>query len=243
VAPTLPTTRAPSLGPGLAANKSWGMRRVEESASTRFPTNSIRDYDFRAFMKWIREVRQESTYDPGPSPKRWAFWRTIPSQTFPPEAGMALLQRYLAAVGDDLRELVSMASLPCWLYVIRRLAPVPIGEDPRPATVLHTRAALEAAVQKWAPLALCHRIAKSSDVPPHSILRGELVTERDEQMLKTLRAFPQLALTDFGREDLLTVVAAEKLGYECWRSMANLRSLGASKSLASPASVKPSAIR
>jgi hypothetical protein len=103
---------------------------------------------------------------------------------------------------------------------------VSLGDDHRPVTGLNTRAALEAAVQKWAPLALCHRIAKSSDVPQESILRGELVLERDEQMLKALTALPQLVLTDFGADDLLAEVTAEKLGYECWRSMAKLRSLG-----------------
>ena len=34
--------------------------------------------------------------------------------------------------------------------MIRRLAPMPVGEDTRPAAMLHTRAVLEAAVQKWA---------------------------------------------------------------------------------------------
>jgi hypothetical protein len=144
---------------------------------------------------------------------------------------MQLVQQYLTEVEDETRKAVSKASLPCWLHVIRRLAPVPIGEYTHPKTVSHTRAALEAAVQKSAPLALCHRIAKSSDVPPEAILRGELVSQRDEQVLESMTVAPQLVLTDFGPEDLLAAAEVEKLGYECWRSMAKLRSLGKGASL------------
>jgi hypothetical protein len=191
----------------------------------------IRDYYVRAFMKWFLKLRTEGAYDPGPSPSRWAFWQAVPAQTYAPEAGMPIVQQYLTQVEDEMRKLVASASLPCWLHVIRRLAPVPIGEDPRPGTVLYTRASLEAAVQKWAPFAPCDRIAKSSDVPPKSILRGELVSERDEEMLKVLATEPQLVLTDFGPEGLVAVADAEKLGYECWRSMAELRALGKGVSL------------
>jgi hypothetical protein len=144
---------------------------------------------------------------------------------------MSLVQHYLTAIRDEMQKMVRQFSLPCWLHVFRRLAPGAIGEDSRPETVLTIRAALEAAVQKWAAFSLCHRIAMSSDVAPNAILRGELVRERDEQLLEALATLPQLALTDFGPEDLLAVAAAEKLGYECWWSMAKLRSLGKGASL------------
>jgi hypothetical protein len=36
----------------------------------------IRDYYQRAFLKWIGEVWNKGAYDPGPSPKLWAFCGT-----------------------------------------------------------------------------------------------------------------------------------------------------------------------
>ena len=41
-----------------------------------------------------------------------AFWQTVPIPKYASEAGTVFVQRYLAAVGDDLRKVVT-ARRPC----------------------------------------------------------------------------------------------------------------------------------
>ena len=55
-----------------------------------------------------------------------------------------------------------------------------------PATVHHVRAALEAAIQKYATVTLCDRIAWSDEVTPKDVLNGALVRQGLTQELDHL---------------------------------------------------------
>jgi hypothetical protein len=186
----------------------------------------FREYYLPTFLTLIKDLRESGQYDDAPSPERWSFWQHVPAKTYPPQEAAALVSAYLAEVNAHIRAIISKQSMAYWLHVTRRLAPMPIGEDRRPATILHTRDALDAAVQKWATFAPCDRVAKSTDVDPSAILRGDLVATNDRQIIEALSAQPQLVLTDFGRIELLEVAKVEKLAYETWRSMAQLRATG-----------------
>ena len=104
--------------------------------------------------------------------------------------------------------------------------PTAIGRDKSPATILLTRAALEAAIQKWGSAELCNRIADSDTIPPSAILKGRMLRLGGEPMKDFLRANRQLVLTDFDREEYIDALETEKLAYEAWRSMAMRRIVG-----------------
>ena len=91
-------------------------------------------------------------------------------------------------------------------------------------TILWTRKTLEAAAQKWAPLELCNRVAISDQVAGSEILRGFLA-EHEPETLASVRAAPQLVLTDFGAVELADLFEIEKLAYEIWKCMSLLRML------------------
>jgi hypothetical protein len=156
----------------------------------------VGEYYQLAFYRLIREIQQAGQYTRAPSAQRWAFWQTVTLGVYPPEEGHALAEGYLRHIEDRLRAAVSANSIAYWLHLFRRLAPMAIGEQTQPVTVLLTRAALEAAVQRWAATKPCGRVAASTDVPPEAILKGYLVEQRDDEMLKLLADRPQLVLTD-----------------------------------------------
>jgi hypothetical protein len=206
-------------------------KRGQRTKRTRTPmagghTVLVLEYYQLAFLSIVKELSVPGRYSPAPSAKRRSFWQLIPPGLYSPVKGQEFVHLYLRSLEDDLRTRTSQQSIAYWLHVFRRLAPTPIGRDTSPTTVLLTRAALEAAVQKWASFALCGRVAHSDRVPPSAILKGFLIATRDEQTLAFLRAQPQLVLTDFGAPEYLAALETEKLGYEVWRSMALLRILG-----------------
>jgi hypothetical protein len=186
----------------------------------------FREYYQSAFIKMIQTARKSGAYASGPSAKRWEFWRQIAAKIYSPPDGAQLVKQFLQEVDEHIRTDISKNSIAYWLHLTRRIAPMPIGEDSRPATILHTRDALDAAIQKWGTFALCERIASSAEVVATAILRGYLVDLNDEQMIEALIAEPQLVLTDFGLNEMLAAAEIEKLAYETWRSMAKLRALG-----------------
>ncbi len=162
-----------------------------------------------------------------PHPLRESYWRLIERREYDLLDARGLLQRYATSIEHEMREHISPSSLGYWLHLMRRLPPVPMGEDSRSATTLLARAALEAAVQKYAGLDADGRLGPSRETPIGSVLGGllqgpDLATERDLLAI----AENQLVLTRFSQLDLAEAYDLQKLAYETWRVGANLRSIG-----------------
>jgi hypothetical protein len=191
----------------------------------------FREYYQLAFCDFNRSLSESGAYKKGPSLVRREFWLALSPGPYSPEVGRKLVKDYLSFVEEQLCAAVRGNSIAFWLHVFRRLAPTAIGTDVSPTTVLLTRQALEAAVQKCAPAALCGGVGMSNAVLPSEVLGGYLVAHGDTVALKGIADYPQLVLTDFGCDELLAVLEAEKLAYEVWWAMALLRILGKGASL------------
>lgn len=122
---------------------------------------------------------------------------------------------------------ITSASLAYWLHLYRRLFPGPIGQNTDPVTIGLTRAVLEAAIQKHAPLERCGKLAPHKDIPIDAVLGGMLMSDDFTMERQLLAAAPnQLVFTDFSMDNLAEFYALERLAYEVWRTSATLRGIG-----------------
>lgn len=183
------------------------------------------DYYHSAFAHFAATISEQEIRST-PSPKRGAFWQLIPPGTFEPDAARNYLEAYLQSLEKAIQEKVTQHSLAYWLHLYRRIAPTAIGEDTDPITIGITRTVLDASIQKFAKVELCNRIAISNEVDSSTILRGFLTKNGFVRLLTFLTAKPQLVLTDFGPEEYREALQIEKLAYEIWRTMAQLRTVG-----------------
>lgn len=195
-------------------------------ASSQKPGKIIIEYYQHAFRHLIKEIRESGKLESNSLAERQSFWQLVPPQVYESDEGQDIVHAYLLSLERKLKTLVSRNSIAYWLHVFRRLSPKAIGEDERPITIFFTRAAMDAAVQKWASFELCHRIAKSSEVPSSAVLRGFLVQHEHVALLQSLAAQPQLVLTDFGSSELLESFEVETHAADAYWCMTLLRSLG-----------------
>lgn len=184
-----------------------------------------REYYSEAFFHFGQAVREQG-YDRAPSPGRRLFWEQIPEGSYAPDKAREYLEDYLQHLETALQEVIGRNSLAYWHHVYRRFAPLPIGEDQSPTTIQITRAVIDAAIQKFAKIEFCDRIGISTQIEPARILRGYLVQNNCVELLNALASSPQLVLTDFGPDEYREVLQTEKLAYEVWRTMAQLRTVG-----------------
>jgi hypothetical protein len=178
-----------------------------------------------AFYVFGATLRKQG-YDRGFSPKRRSFWQLIPPGTYDPGTARDRLEAYLHSLENALREVIQLQSLAYWLHLSRRFSPLAMGDDKSSTTVQITRAVLDAAIQKYAQVDLCNRVAISNQVDPTEILQGFLVAMGHRSILDALASCPQLVLTDFGLDEYRAFLDTEKLAYEVWRTMAQLRIIG-----------------
>jgi hypothetical protein len=184
-----------------------------------------REYYNLAFLAFHEELEERRLYSRAFSAKRRAFWDVVPPGVHKSAQAQELLRAYLQSISTDLRTRISAQSLAYWMHLYRRIGPEAIGENNHPKTIFATRATIEAAVQKWGKSSLCDRIALSDRVQPSQILRGYLQKHEPDTLAEVV-AHPQLVLTDFGPAELVEFYETEKLAYEVWRSMAQLRIVG-----------------
>ena len=189
------------------------------------PIKRFVEYYHTAFYAFGATLSQQG-YDDRPSPKRRSFWQLIPPGTYDPAKARDYLETYLHSLETALREVIQPQSLAYWLHLGRRFPPHAVGSEKSSTTIQITRTVLDAAIQKYAKVELCNRVAISNQVEPSKILQGFLVGKGHQALLDALVSQPQLVLTDFWLEQYREFRDTEKLAYEVWRTMAQLRTVG-----------------
>lgn len=184
------------------------------------------DYYQRVFALLHQQLR-ETDYNPErPHPVRKRFWSLLPYREYSPIESRELLVQYLDSVERELAQSIGKWSLAYWLHLYRRLAPSPIGAEKKPWTVGLTRAALEAAMQKYAKFQPCSRVGFTEEVSVDRVLGGILLAPEFEFERTLLKKANQLVLTDFSVAQLREFYNVERLAYEVWRGSAMLRAVG-----------------
>lgn len=169
----------------------------------------------------------KSGYDVGaPHPKRRAFWLVVPPGQYSSSEIRPLLGQYMRGLEIEMQSVIECECLVYWLHVYRRLFPGCIGADKKPTTAMLVRSTMDAALQKYAPIAPLGRVAMSTDVDPSAILGGLLMSGEFRETRDFVLASPMLVLTDFGTQQLRELYDLEKLAYEVWRTSAMLRITG-----------------
>lgn len=184
------------------------------------------EYYTRPFLLIHAEYADSNLETGSPHPIRSRFWQLIPHGEYVPEEGRTFLTSYGLSVESELKRILRNHSIAYCLHLYRRLFPGPIGRDKQPATISLTRAALEAAIQKYAMSRLCGKIGYSGAVPVESILGGLLMSPDFEAERKAASEHNQLVLTDFSSADLKAFYDLEKLAYEVWKTAAALKNFG-----------------
>jgi hypothetical protein len=184
------------------------------------------EYYQPAFLLIGQELIRRGISSSEPHPLRQSFWRLVPSGEYDLIKARELLTSYLVRVEQELAEILRPQSIAYWLHLYRRIGPGAAGPNDTPATIGWARQIFEAAVQKYAQLEMCNRVAFSNQIPPERILRGLLMGPELRGAREHLTKNPQLVLTDFGTEEMSEVYQAEKLAYEIWRATAALRIIG-----------------
>jgi hypothetical protein len=160
-------------------------------------------------------------------PIRGRFWQHVPQGVYGRPRSIELLQTYLKVLEREIVSAFGAHSVAYWLHTYRRLSPGPIGEDRRPQSIGLTRAAFEAAFQKYGLIHLCKGIGDSGQVGIAKVLNGLLLAKEFEPEREGVEnSPPQLVLTDFTSQNLAELYIAEMLAYEIWRTGAMLRIVG-----------------
>lgn len=191
------------------------------------PVIPVFEYYNRPFLLLHDHLQRTHQLNDAPHPIRKRFWQFATFREYDHWEARSLLKSYLNQVKSELKSILSRWSIAYWLHSYRRLSPGAIGWDRSPLTIGLTRAAMEAAIQKYGSAAKCSRVGVSSDVPLKKILNGILLSpdfEFERENLKQAKA--QLVLTDFGPAELKELYDVEKLAFEIWRSSATLRGIG-----------------
>lgn len=160
-------------------------------------------------------------------PIRGRFWQYVPQGQYGQHESIELLKTYLKVLEREIASVFGSHSIAYWLHTYRRLSPGPIGEDQRPQSIGLTRAAFEAAFQRYGSIQLCDGIGDSKQVGVAKILNGLFLSKDFEPERKFLEtADAQLVLTNFTSQNLADLYVAERLAYEIWRTGAMLRIVG-----------------
>jgi hypothetical protein len=196
---------------------------ADETETTKSVFLEYYELPFVLFHKALKDLQYNDDF----SQARRDFWAVVPPGTYGPEKGRAIVLQYLKRLDARLAAVISQHSIGYWLHIYRRLAPASIGKQKDPATVGLVRAAMEAAIQKYAQPKRCDGVAFSAEVGVEQIFDGLLLAPEFAFIKDSLSSQPsQLVLTKFGVTQLMEVYEAEKIAYEVWRSGATLRTLG-----------------
>ena len=211
------------------ARRPSRIRAPEETTARKKqqPVIPIFEYYNRPFQLFHAHLQRTHQLNNAPHPIRERFWQVAALRKYDLWEARSLLKSYLNQVESELKSMLSRWSIAYWLHAYRRLYPGAIGWDRSPHTIGLTRAAMEAAIQKYGAGAKCSRVGISSDVPLKKVLNGILLSPDFEfERVNLKQAKAQLVLTDFGPAELKELYEVEKLAFEIWRSSATLRSIG-----------------
>ncbi len=183
-------------------------------------------YHCLTFRRLHDEMR--SRYGPDiPEPiERSIFWRNVPAKDCDPVEAQGLLTPYLGFIEKSLKLRLEKQSIAYWYHLYRHLPFGVVGENKAPATIYHTRAMLDAAIQKYGRFQLCDRIAPSNHVSFDDVFAGEPAGTERELLKFSLSGEPQLVLTNFTAKELYDFYQIERLAYEIWWISAKLRITG-----------------
>ncbi len=184
------------------------------------------DYYQRPFALFHDELSRQGYRHQDPHPIRRRFWGLLSYRDYATIEARPLLFSYLRVVESEMRSLIEGASIGYWLHVYRRLFPGPTGADTHPMVIGHTRAVLEAAIQKYALATPCDRIGFSGDVTIEQVLGGLLLSSQFEDERRIVEGARQLVLTRFGPQELREFYNVERLAYELFRTTSLLRVTG-----------------
>lgn len=189
--------------------------------------NIFLGYHQLPFMLLHHELNKIGYTSENPHPIRGSFWQLLTPQYYSRSEAIELLKKYLISIEREMKKIISRASLAYWLHLYRRLSPGPICRDKQPYTIGLTRAALEAAIQKYGTPSPCNRIGQTKDIDQAEIFCGLLQSPKFEFVRKHLESSPnQLVLTKFTHLELIEFYDLERLAYEVWRTGALLRIIG-----------------
>lgn len=210
---------------------AWNKPFHTEEGKDENPMIFVMDYYHRAFALFHEELKRDG-FRPGiPHPIRRRFWGLLPYRQYSPIEGRELVLKYINSVERQLADIVSEYSLAYWLHLYRRLSPGAIGYNTQPATVGQVRAALEAAIQKYAKFEPCNRVGITGDIPTKHVLGGILMAPEFDFERQILEEGRQLVLTSFTCAELREFYDVERLAYELWYSSAMLRIVGKGASI------------
>jgi hypothetical protein len=186
----------------------------------------ISDYYQPILTLLIQSIGKTGYNTKAPHSLRNSFWKLLPYDTYPAYHAREIIKQYAKIVEKEIGDILSKHSIAYWLHLYRRLSPTPFGPEKDSTTVFLIRATLEAAIQKYGLSQQCNRVGFSNQVPMESILKGALMAPELKYIRDGLKDVPQLALTDFGTEELIEFYEVQKLAFELWRCAATLRILG-----------------
>ncbi|MDD5008967.1 MAG: hypothetical protein PHU49_06210 [Syntrophorhabdaceae bacterium] len=184
------------------------------------------EYYNRAFTLFHRDYAQRLEPAESVHPIRGRFWQYVPEGFYGQSKSIELLQTYLKVLEREIVSVFGSHSVAYWLHTYRRLSPGPIGKDRRPQSIGLTRAAFEAAFQKYGLIQLCNSIGDSEEVGIAKVLNGLLLAKGFKPERECVENSHQLVLTDFTSQNLAELYIAERLAYEIWRTGAMLRIVG-----------------
>lgn len=134
----------------------------------------IAEYYNRAFLLFHESYSKTALSKEIIHPFRGRFWRQAIRGKYTWPESAELLKSYLGAVEREMATTLKQHSIAYWTHIYRRLSPGAIGDDERPISVGHTRAAFEAAIQKYALPVMCSGVAPSKEVDISNVLGGLL---------------------------------------------------------------------
>lgn len=206
----------------LVGRKSNRKKSTRQQAQAEPSVVLSVDYHQRAFYLFHRELERRHGCSPAhPHPQRKSYWSLVLPGRYKGERA----QQYLSVVERELGRALAEQSIIYWLHIYRRLLPGAIGQDKQNITTGLTRAAFEAAIQRYGKPVPSERLASFSTAGLAAVFRGLLLSKEFEIERKCLQERDQLVLTDFGVEELQQFYDLERLAYEIWRGTAALRSI------------------
>ncbi len=155
------------------------------------------------------------------------FWRLQPECEYKGEGAKSLLDAYSRSLLREYETRLAKHSLAYWLHCFRRLPIFPVDEREVPMTRMLRRAALEAAIQRFAHTHEDPIYVKSTECSVSDVLRGRMLRDGllENEFRSRFGQRGQYVLTDFGIEEFRELVLLDALSYELWTTAAWLRGI------------------
>jgi hypothetical protein len=174
--------------------------------------------------------------------RRFLFSNLKPGEIYAGEKAWKICERYLGAIEERMKRLLSDHSVYYWLSIIRRIRPglvSPYEDKTDDHTSALVRRIQELAIRKYGRLDRDDDVRMASTAPAKEILGGlfeKLMRDRlgDDgfaEMYAAMVQSSQWVICDFGRREFFAIARLEGLAYEFWRTTAAMRTIGKGASI------------